>query len=213
MNTFAALRTLGLTLALLALGPLTSRAAGGSDQPDQREADSPVLTWSPTKVVRFQVTGRPQTDELKAFNDALGLARDRIVAALRELRPDLSFSRLRLSDVEKFVVRSSTPSEYHKPPVDRVMYVTTLHLELHEKDQIELLQLIRLEQADMRQSMILKPYAFLVLGLLTLAGYFRLEERTKGYYTMFLRAGAVVLLLLAAAGLWYWTHPGTVLLP
>jgi hypothetical protein len=57
-------------------------------------------------------------------------------------------------------------------------------------------------RAEQRMGIVGKGLAGLVALLAAVAGYFRLEEATKGYYTAWLRVGAVGFLAAAGAGLW-----------
>lgn len=53
-----------------------------------------------------------------------------------------------------------------------------------------------------RHQMIGRALAALVALLVVAVGYFRLEEATRGYYTVLLRAVALTILALVGAGLW-----------
>jgi hypothetical protein len=57
-------------------------------------------------------------------------------------------------------------------------------------------------RADERMSILGKGLAGLVALLAAVAGYFRLEEATKGYYTAWLRVGAIGFVGAVGAGLW-----------
>lgn len=59
----------------------------------------------------------------------------------------------------------------------------------------------RLVLSQQRQIFLAKVLAGVVTLLVTLAGYFRLEEATKGYYTTWLRVAAAGLVALVVAGL------------
>ena len=61
----------------------------------------------------------------------------------------------------------------------------------------------RQEVRQHRQAVSFRVLAGLVVLLLVLGGYLRLEEATRGYYTGLLRITAASLVLLVAAGLWY----------
>jgi hypothetical protein len=60
----------------------------------------------------------------------------------------------------------------------------------------------RLERVERRQRGAAVGLAAVVLGMLVVAGYLRLEEATRGYSTGLLRAAAVVALVLLGAGAW-----------
>jgi hypothetical protein len=149
------------------------------------------------------VMGKPQTDEHKAYQAALIEARERLISELRELKPDLAWEGPRLAKLERFIAKRNTTSEYMKPPVDAVMWTTTLELELTPADQNDLLRHVRLEDARQRQLYLFKPMLAVLVVLLTVAGYYRLEDATKGYYTLLLRLSAGAAVALAAASLFF----------
>ncbi len=60
-------------------------------------------------------------------------------------------------------------------------------------------------QAGLRQLMLAKFLAGLVAVLAAIGGYFRLEDATKGYYTAWLRLGAVSFVALIGASIWYFS--------
>ncbi|MCS6977410.1 MAG: hypothetical protein NZM31_10445 [Gemmatales bacterium] len=193
-----------MVLALSVVLPACS-AAAGSGAAQETDPEAVRFSASPNQSIRFRVVGRLQTDETKAYQSALASARDRIVLGLRELKPHLTFDRLTRDMVDRFVVSRKTHSEYIKPPVDKVMYATTLDLEISKQDQQELYKLMRLEESQLRQAWLVRPYILIVVVLLVAAAYFRLEEKTKGYYTYWLRTAAVLLLLLTLAGVAYFS--------
>lgn len=204
-----------LPLLVLATTLLPAASAASQDAPDRSTAAEPIrLPSSPAEVVRFKVTGRFQSDESKAYQSALEAARDRILLGLRESKPHLSFSqRLTLHRVERYIVKQKTDSEYLKPPIDKVMYATTLDLELRKEDQEDLYKLMRLEEAQSRQAWIVQPFILAVIALLLVAGYFRLEEKTRGYYTYWLRTGAVLIFMAALAALVYFGRLHSSIIP
>lgn len=196
-----------LSLYAMILTATLLPAAGSSADPNvpsEAEAEPVRIPTSPAHVIRFQVTGPFQSDEAKAYQAALESARDRIIRGLREKKPHLSFKqRLTLGMAERYITKRSSDSEYIKPPIDKVMYATTLDLELRKEDQEELYKLMRLEEAQSRQAWIVQPFILAVVALLLVAGYFRLEEKTRGYYTYWLRTGAVLIFVGALAALVY----------
>lgn len=144
--------------------------------------------------IRLSVTGKPQVDEHKAYQDALREAREQLICRLRELKPDLRWEGPRSKELEHLITSSKTESEFFKPPIDAVLYTTRLELEVTRTDQSDLLRHVRLEEAGVRQWSLLKPFLAVLAVLLTVAGYYRLEDMTKGYYTLLLRLSAVALL-------------------
>src|SRR5262249_9207341 len=79
----------------------------------------------------------------------------------------------------------------------------TLKLELSTKDYREMVSKDRAARSNLRMIFLGKMLAGLVAVFGAFAGYFRLEEATKGFYTTWLRLGAVGLVAMVGAGL-YW---------
>jgi hypothetical protein len=77
------------------------------------------------------------------------------------------------------------------------------HFELTSKDYVELLGQERQYRSEQRLGILGKGLAGLVALLAAVAGYFRLEEATKGYYTAWLRVGTVGFLTAVGAGIWF----------
>jgi hypothetical protein len=78
----------------------------------------------------------------------------------------------------------------------------TAHFLMASNDFESLLAQERQYRAGQRMSLLSKGLAGLVALLAAVAGYFRLEEATKGYYTAWLRAGAIAFVGAAGAGIW-----------
>lgn len=61
----------------------------------------------------------------------------------------------------------------------------------------------RQSRAGSRMSLLGRILGFAIAFLAALASYFRLEEATKGYYTTWLRLGAVSFVGMVAVGIWF----------
>src|SRR5581483_12294498 len=79
----------------------------------------------------------------------------------------------------------------------------TLTIEVSRNDFREMANQDRVARSDLRMIFLGKVLAGLVAAFGAFAGYFRLEEATKGFYTAWLRMGAIGLVAVVAAGL-YW---------
>jgi hypothetical protein len=84
-----------------------------------------------------------------------------------------------------------------------------LTVEMTEKtynDMVEQDKKFRLEErkeiSKERQTLLGKLLAGLLAGLVAVAGYLRLDEATKGYYTTWLRVASVALVATIGAGAW-----------
>jgi hypothetical protein len=81
-------------------------------------------------------------------------------------------------------------------------FVAQYHVEISSNYLHDVQQSIRQQIVQHRHLKLARILAGLVALLLVCAGYLRLEEATRGYYTRALRLAAVVLVLLASVGLW-----------
>ncbi|HJT77283.1 MAG TPA: hypothetical protein VJ739_08775, partial [Gemmataceae bacterium] len=79
------------------------------------------------------------------------------------------------------------------------MYEATFDVKLEPKDYRQILESDRQERAGERQLLLAKVVGVLLAVLLAVFGYFRLEETTRGYYTLWLRLGALALVGVAGA--------------
>jgi hypothetical protein len=73
---------------------------------------------------------------------------------------------------------------------------------LAQKDIREQVRQIRAHQRQLKAAQIL---ASMVAILVTVAGYLRLEDATRGYYTTWLRLAALAFVTLVGAGIWLLT--------
>jgi hypothetical protein len=108
---------------------------------------------------------------------------------------------------QHLVKESGEPEEKDLGDFGRV-YTVVLRVEVTPKAYQELLKReanhrleLRKELAGERQQLALKVLGAAVLLLGAVAAYFRLDDATKGYYSVWLRLGAVGLIAVAAAGL------------
>jgi hypothetical protein len=149
-------------------------------------------------LLSTELSGHGQT-EADAQQDAMNQARDRIVALLRERRPDLrwepSENYLRESHLTHLLKHvPNEPSELIGPH-----HSVTLRVDVREADLRRMLQQDRLQR---RHLLTAKIVAALVALLAVLAAFFRLEDVTRGYYTKPLRGALSVCVMIIGAGLW-----------
>ena len=78
----------------------------------------------------------------------------------------------------------------------------SLRVELTPQYLHEVRQAARQEVVLVRLLLLARVLGGLVILLVVMAGYLRLEEATRGYYTGLLRGAAVVVVLLAGVALW-----------
>jgi hypothetical protein len=92
---------------------------------------------------------------------------------------------------EKFVDPGDPRPEEHD------FYHVRVEVEVTPEDRADMLRLARQELVQHRLAQLGKVFLALVVLLATVAGYLRLEEKTKGFYTGWLRLAALAVLLLA----------------
>lgn len=146
-----------------------------------------------------QVTGTPDRSREVAEQAALIKAREELARYLRNQTPRLtrlpSDEYIEAHLVKDRQIMTVKPSEN---PDHAGEYQVTLNLGVTDKDYDQLVMEERRLQEEERQGRIHermlglgKLLAIVVAGLGAVAGYFRLEEATKGYYTTWLRIAAV----------------------
>jgi hypothetical protein len=155
----------------------------------------PQVQEDPERVVySVEVTGRYSATETEAWDDVWDQAQNRVTHELHLLHVP---SRETLSD----------PSKVHRdyeeekgPTVEGVGEVVRVHLRLgitaagwHELAETE-----RSTRAQERMNVVARGLAVLTALLGAVAGYIRVDEWTKGYYTGRLRLAVIALVALAA---------------
>jgi hypothetical protein len=161
-------------------------------------ARSTVLdTWRP-------VTGAHKATRDAAREDALKGADEQLHEYLRQIRPETDWSP---RELRKFVNKMLVPNSEDIPQDEDVvidgkpLFVATVQLQLTKELQGELLHKLRLDEARERQWWAAKGL-FAALALFAAVGlYYRFDERTKGYYTNWLRLGALAFLALVGYGI------------
>lgn len=163
-----------------------------------------VKTFEPsqdtTKYPTWTATGYGETEK-DAEMDALKNVQPEIAEFLaaagiaHDWNPSLNDLRGLVSGEPKTVVKD----------LDGVGPVreTKLQLEMTPKAYRKLVQQDRQNRAMGRISFVAKLMAIAVGLLIAFAGYFKLEDATKGYYTAWLRLAALSFIAAIAAGVWF----------
>jgi hypothetical protein len=175
---------------------ITIRKSSGSAARISAPASGTVLeTWP--------ITGGNRTTQESALEDALKKAEGKLGDYLRSIRPESNWSA---NDLRRFVIRMKSAND-QIPRDDEIKidgnptFAASIELQLTKEIHGELLRQLRLDEARERQWG-LSRYLFGALALFAAIGlYYRFDERTKGYYTNWLRLGAVVFLGLAVYGI------------
>jgi len=156
----------------------------------------------PVKLASWQAEGGGETRE-EAEADALKNARARVLEYFAEQNiplkwtPDVPYMRTHLMKASEEV----KPQELG-PGLGQWRKVQ-VQVVLDSQDKEDMLREDRMVRMADREFFLGKLLLVLVALLTAVAGYFRLDEATKGYYTGWLRLGAAGLVGAAAMGLWW----------
>lgn len=143
------------------------------------------------------ITGEPQKTREEARRAALTLAQGTVERHLQAQEPQIRWHPS-LGFVDRLVKATGTEKDD-----EGGTYRTTLTVRMTSDSWAEIRRHEREGQAQERMFELGKLLAALVALLAAVAGYFRLDEMTKGYYTGWLRlaagclAGAALVLMLA----------------
>ena len=192
------LAVLGLAAPLFAaeaveFRPLRARVTfWHSLREDRRPSSEAVVKVIPAEGTHQSAEG--------ARERALEAAQLRLTHYLRELKPDSRWSPSRAYVARLVRSRGNPEWQMVDPPVGKACTVR-LDVVVTQSDYEDLLKQLRFEEARERQWGLTKGVLIALAVLATVAGYFRLEDATKGYYTGWLRLGGIIALLAAAAGI------------
>jgi hypothetical protein len=173
----------------LRASPPSARSRSKSSAPEDKKA-----VWT----VEVEGWGKSPDD---AYQDALKKAQVEVIAFLKDdnrhfiWTPELPF-------VAK-LVKDKHEGEDKEFQTIGLMKQQILTVGISNSDYREMAREDRIAHSDLRMIVLGKALAGLVAVFGAFAGYFRLEEATKGFYTAWLRAGAVGLVAAVGATL-YW---------
>jgi len=186
-----------LILVVVAMGMWfqAARAEGGPvASPGPSLAEEPEHEFD-----RVEGRGRSRKE---AQRDAVGKAQVIIVKHLRRLEPPVEWT-----PPGSFIRDRLLGKPQHEEAKDET--VEGVHVEcwswplaINSKTWQAIQEADRKERVERRMILLAKLLAGLVALLGVVAGYVRLDEYTKGYYTGWLRAGALGALAVVGAGLW-----------
>lgn len=193
------LRAASTDLAARPPGPAVANGRNGVAR-----VDTIVYPTAQAAVFTTSAEGFGTTDEL-ARKDALKIACDRVAGYLADqynetnYKPSPEFlQRLNiLPPADDIAVTSGTVPNMPE------MKAATVQVRVTDDSAKKLRDQARQERVTQRQHSAGLGLAGFVALLLVGAGYLRLEEATKGYYTGLLRLSALGLLGMAAGAIWY----------
>jgi hypothetical protein len=192
-------------VALLALQVFLGQVSAQDRKPRKKA----VARSSENPHWEADVRGEGNTAEL-AEQVAMVLAKQRLLEHLEG-----KLGNLKADDIkDDFISTITTKKEPRTPdqeddPIARGSYAMLLHLEMNAAEYQSLVQIAR-QAVDRERQQRVQERGYLVgKGLICLvavfgafAGYLRMEEATKGYYTAWLRLGAIGFVSAVGAGLW-----------
>jgi hypothetical protein len=171
-----------------AVAPVRTRVPDGPPRPVERSFAFSVKGWGQTQKEAEQDALRHSQDELRAYLAELN--------HVLEWRPSLDY-------IDNRLVKDREPlrAKNFGDPLGTLQGME-LRIEINPKDWQDMLRHDRLARADSRMQLLAKLLVGLVAFLGTVAGYLRLEEMTKGYYTAWLRLAAIGFVTAVGAGIW-----------
>src|ERR1700722_5791246 len=211
-------RSLSLTLVaiVLVVSPRLSSAqvrffAGKRSAEPSRPAPAPEPPPQPVKVwwTTEPIKGEGLTKR-EAVDKAMQNAREEVIDFLAQKHPDIDWQpnahylektamvtlkgepTKALARVKK---EDGTISEYE-------YYKASVNVVVTDQNVAEMREYSRQERVRKRHYLAALALVGVMIVLVVLAGYLRLEEMTRGFYTGLLRFSAVTLLVLTGAGLW-----------
>jgi hypothetical protein len=146
------------------------------------------------------VVGRGEESD-DAYQDALEKAQKKVTEYLRARSPPVQWTP-KTGEIGRLV----KDQKEEEPPRDvkelGLNHQTTLRVDISPEDFKKILQFDGRERMEERLLFLLKGLAAVVAVLAAIAGYIRLDEWSKGYYTGWLRLGAAGFVAAAVACLW-----------
>jgi hypothetical protein len=185
----------GIALALVVVGLC---AAG--EKPGRQKAV--LLTSSgDSRYPTWEVKAYGETAE-KADEQALVNAQREVSAYLDHQDPPVHW-KPDTRWIDDNLVKSRTPPQQVETddPVLRTMFERKLQIEVGAKQYREILEHDRQVSMEQRQLLLARILAGVIALLVAVVGYLRLDEATKGYYTLWLRLGALALVGAVGAAL------------
>jgi hypothetical protein len=204
----ASVEFLALASLALVLGWTGHCAASDQSKPPPRRDHVIVIGRSAApKVPTIDWVVELQPSEFRASkqvaeDDVLRKACDQVAALVKEYHPESDWrpskrflkTRLRCTDPQASVVQNTSEIDDKKTQ----LYTASVHLEFTPAAREELFRIVRLEEARERQWMLAKSLFGILAGLIAVAGYLRINERTSGAYSFLLQIGAVAFVGVAA---------------
>jgi hypothetical protein len=190
----------GLIAAGIRVSPATPPRAGGTPRgapPAAHDRRAPVLeaTWVEEGYYPLNADETREDAAKKAQDDALNRAQ---AAVVRHLRLNWSPGAEQL--VQAGMVRlEGAPAERKTDKGDVILARARVEITPQSRARVE--DLARQHRSQLRHFLLARVFAGLVVLFVVVAGYLRLEDLTRGYYTRLLRLVALAVLAVTIAAL------------
>ena len=177
---------LAFLLMLAVASTAQLQAANGPRKP----AAPPRAKAQPPKNFTTAVWGDWKETREEAWQDALEQARIAIGDYFQSRQPALRWTPT-ADFIQRRLIKGEDKEEKDFGAGIGAMNRIQLHLDVNERDYQNMLQLARQALSERRMHFAGQALAGLVALMLSVAGYVRLEEWSKGYYTLWLRLALV----------------------
>jgi hypothetical protein len=173
--------------------------AENGDKPPRRKTE--IATSGSARYPTWTITAYGLSPD-KAEEVALNKARDQVRAYLAHLDPPVRWQpEARWIDENLVKTRTAPQQVASDDPLLDKAFERTLQVEVGPKQYREIVEHDRQECMEQRQLLLARILAAVVALLVAVVGYLRLDEATKGYYTLWLRLGALGLVGAVGAAL------------
>jgi hypothetical protein len=129
-------------------------------------------------------------------------AHEKVLAHLAEHHPKLGWTPSREDLTRIGVISPKGEQAGEDPDTKKKFYEVKLQVEIKTEHLQEIAKMARHQRMHDRQVLLAKILGGLVALLVVAAGYLRLEDLTRGYYTTLLRLAAFGTVAAVGAGLW-----------
>jgi hypothetical protein len=165
------------------------RAASGAARPSR---DTSVSTsGSDSRYPSWTITAYGETDD-RAKERVQEKAWEKVCSYLANQDPPVHW-RPDVRWVNDNLVKGRSPAKQVEMDDLGKAYERQVQVEVDEKKYEKMIEQDRQELMRQRQLMLARILAGVVALLVAVVGYLRLDEATKGYYTLWLRLGALTL--------------------
>jgi hypothetical protein len=192
-------------VCLVAFGLQARKSARAVSVPPRQPPASAPQAVSNAPLFTATVTGKYMISQVEAQQDALKAAKLEVQTYLQAQDPPIGWEPP-LDYVQSRLIKNSLQKEEKDFDINGETLPFCrykLQVEINAEDQATIQAKAREGRMERRMVGLGKVLAGLVLLFAAVAGFLRLDDRTKGFYTGWLKLG-VIALAAAVAGLFLW---------